>query len=133
MFTITQKFSFCYGHRLLGHSGKCRRLHGHTAIAEVLLHFNKLQVSGMAMDFFEIKAGLGAWIDTELDHQLLLHEKDPICDALEEEGEVFRKVPFHPTAENIAKAIFEAAKNLKLPVSAVTLWESDKSAATYSA
>jgi 6-pyruvoyltetrahydropterin/6-carboxytetrahydropterin synthase len=133
MFTITQKFSFCYGHRLLGHSGKCRRLHGHTAVAEVLLRFSALQDTGMAMDFFEIKAGLGAWIDAELDHQLLLHESDPICGVLEKEGEVFRKMPFHPTAENIAKAIFEAARRMELPVSAVTLWESDKSAATYSA
>lgn len=131
MYTITQKFSFCYGHRLLGHAGKCKRLHGHTAVAEVQLQFSKLQDSGMAMDFFEIKAGLGTWIDTELDHQLLLHEHDPICAALSKEGEVFRTVPFHPTAENIAKAIFDAARTLKLPVSAVTLWESDKSAATY--
>lgn len=131
MYTITQKFSFCYGHRLLGHPGKCKRLHGHTATAEVLFQFEGLQPSGMAMDFFEIKASLGTWIDSELDHQLLLHEKDPICDALEKEGEVFHKVSFHPTAENIAKAIFEAAHRMKLPVSAVTLWESDKSAATY--
>lgn len=131
MYTITQKFSFCYGHRLLGHPGKCKRLHGHTATAEVQFYFEGLQPSGMAMDFFEIKSKLGLWIDTELDHQLLLHEKDPVCEALDHEGEVYQKVPFHPTAENIAQAIYDAAKKLELPVSAVTLWESDKSAATY--
>lgn len=131
MYTITQKFSFCYGHRLLGHPGKCKRLHGHTATAEVQFYFAELQPSGMAMDFFEIKSKLGLWIDTELDHQLLLHEKDPVCEALDKEGEVYQKVPFHPTAENIAQAIYDAAKKMDLPVSAVTLWESDKSAATY--
>lgn len=130
MYTITQKFSFCYGHRLMGHSGKCRHVHGHTATAEVLLQFNALQDNGMAMDFFEIKSRLGVWIDTELDHKLLLHEKDPLCAVLEKEGELFHKVPFHPTAENIAQAIFDAAQKLGLPASNVTLWESDKSAAT---
>ncbi len=132
MFTLIQKFSFCYGHRLLGHPGKCKHLHGHTATAEVVLQFDTLQDTGMAMDFFEIKAGLGAWIDSELDHQLLLYDKDPICNALEKGGEVIRKIPFHPTAENIAKVIFEAAHRMKFPVSQVTVWESDKSAATFS-
>lgn len=130
MYTITQKFSFCYGHRLMGHPGKCRHVHGHTATAEVLLQFSALQDNGMAMDFFEIKSRLGVWIDAELDHRLLLHERDPLCAVLEAEGELFHKVPFHPTAENIAQAIYDAAKKMGLPVRSVTLWESDKSAAT---
>lgn len=132
MYTLTQKFTFCFGHRLLGHPGKCRRAHGHTATAEIVLHFDALQDNGMTLDFFEIKSRLGKWIDAELDHQMLLFEGDPLCAALEKQGEPFRKVPFHPTAENIAKAIFDAAYHMALPVHSVTLWESETSAATYS-
>lgn len=116
----------------MGHAGKCRRVHGHTATAEVILEFEALQPNGMAVDFLEIKSQLGIWIDSEFDHKLLLHETDPLCSVLETSGETFRKTPFHPTAESIAQAIFDAAHHMGFPVSAVTLWESDKSAATYS-
>lgn len=133
MYTITQKFTFCYGHRLMGHPGKCRHVHGHTSVAEVLFRFEVLQDSGMAMDFLEIKSLLGAWIDAELDHKLLLFNDDPLCRVLEKEGEPFRKLPFHPTAENIARVIFDAAIQMNLPVSQVTIWESDRSAAAYCA
>lgn len=132
MYTLTQKWSFCFGHRLLKHAGKCRNLHGHTATVEIELQFDALQESGMAMDFLEIKSRLGSWIDSELDHQLLLYEGDPLCASLTQSGESFRPVPFHPTAEGIAQAIFDAARTMDLPVRKVTLWESDKSAATYS-
>lgn len=132
MYTITQKFSFCYGHRLLGHPGKCRNLHGHTALAEVVLEYSALQDNGMAVDFFEIKAKLGAWIDRELDHQMLLAEQDPLCSVLSTAKERHHTLPCHPTAENIAQLIFNAARELQLPVVSVTLWESDRSAATYS-
>jgi 6-pyruvoyltetrahydropterin/6-carboxytetrahydropterin synthase len=129
-YTITQKFSFCYGHRLIGHPGKCRHVHGHTATVEVQFHFEALQDNGMAMDFFEIKAQLGAWINSELDHKLLLYEKDPLCKVFEKEGEQFRKLSYHPTAENLAQAVYDAAKKMNLPVIQAALWESDKSAAT---
>lgn len=132
MYTLTQRFTFCYGHRLLGHPGKCRRLHGHTATAEIVLQFDRLQDNGMALDFFEIKSRMGKWIDAELDHQMLLFDGDPLCAILEKQGEGFRRLSFHPTAENIAKAIFDAAQHMALPVHGITLWESETSAATYS-
>lgn len=131
MYTLTQKFQFCYGHRLQLHSGKCRNLHGHSATAEVALCYDKLQPSGMAIDFFEIKSKIGEWIDRELDHQMLLFGEDPICAELDRCKEPYRKLVAHPTAENIAHLIFNAAEEMGLPVISVTLWESEKSAATY--
>ncbi|PIR20707.1 MAG: 6-pyruvoyl tetrahydrobiopterin synthase [Deltaproteobacteria bacterium CG11_big_fil_rev_8_21_14_0_20_47_16] len=131
MYQLTQKFQFCYGHRLQHHPGKCRNLHGHTATAEIELHYDTLQSSGMAIDFFEIKSKIGEWIDRELDHQMLLFNKDPICIELDRAKEPHHPLPCHPTAENIARLIFEAAHAMKLPIASVTLWESDRSAATY--
>ena len=37
----------------------------------------------------------------------------------------------NPTAENIARLIYDTAKAKKLPVSSVTLWETPNSFATY--
>jgi 6-pyruvoyltetrahydropterin/6-carboxytetrahydropterin synthase len=37
----------------------------------------------------------------------------------------------NPTAENIAKLIYESARNLKLPVVSVKLWETDTSFVVY--
>lgn len=131
MYIIHQRFQFCYGHRLLHHAGKCKRLHGHSATAEIQLDYSELQKSGMAIDFFEVKSTLGTWIDAELDHRMLLAAEDPLCAELDRLGEPYRKLDMHPTAENIARLIYDKAHALNLPVTAVTVWESDKSAATY--
>ncbi len=37
MFRLTQEIDFCYGHRLLNYSGKCRHLHGHNGRAVIVL------------------------------------------------------------------------------------------------
>ena len=37
MFSVTREITFCYGHRLMGHGGKCRHLHGHTGRAVITL------------------------------------------------------------------------------------------------
>ena len=37
MYRISKQISFCYGHRLLEHAGKCRHLHGHNARAVITL------------------------------------------------------------------------------------------------
>ena len=36
MFQVTREIDFCYGHRLVGHGGACRHLHGHNARVEVV-------------------------------------------------------------------------------------------------
>ena len=37
MFRVSQNIEFCYGHRLLNYSGKCRHLHGHNGRAVIVL------------------------------------------------------------------------------------------------
>ena len=62
---------------------------------------------------------------------MLLHRDDPVIPELRRQGEPFVELDANPTAENIAKLIFDYAIGHGLPVVEVTLWESDNSFATY--
>lgn len=131
MFKVTKEIYFCYGHRLLNYAGKCRFLHGHNGKVEVQLTAQTLDARGMVRDFSEIKEILQSWIDQTLDHRMLLNEKDPLRPALEAAGEPVFPMNANPTAENIARLIYETAKGKGLPVTSVTLWETPNSFATY--
>src|SRR5438874_8972160 len=77
MFQVTRELRFCYGHRLLEYDGKCRHLHGHNGRAVITLQSASLDSLGMVMDFSKIKRIVGGWIDTHLDHRMILRKDDP--------------------------------------------------------
>ena len=131
MFRVTKEIDFCYGHRLLNYDGKCRHLHGHNGRAVITLESTGLDSLGMVMDFTAIKQILGKWIDDALDHRMLLHRDDPVIPELRRQGEPFVELDVNPTAENLAKMIFDYAVSHDLPVVEVTLWETENSFATY--
>lgn len=131
MYRVTKELAFCYGHRLLEYAGKCRHLHGHNGKAVVTLEAPALDRLGMVVDFGEVKRVLGRWIDDTLDHKMLLHHHDPLVPELRARGEAFVTLDANPTAEAIAKLIFDHAAAAGLPVVEVTLWETDTSFATY--
>ena len=60
---VTASIDFSYGHRLLGHRGRCRRLHGHNGRLEVEVAAGALDDLGMVVDFADIKRSVGAWVD----------------------------------------------------------------------
>lgn len=130
-FSVTRLIYFCYGHRLLNYSGKCRNLHGHNGLIEIALGSRSLNRLGMVVDFEEIKAKVQSWVDQELDHKLILNEKDPMIPDLRRHGQPFVALRGNPTAEAIAKLIFDYAKSKKLPVTSVRLWETRSSSASY--
>ena len=131
MFQVTQHIDFCYGHRLLNYSGKCRHLHGHNGRAVIVLEGSQLDECGILVDFAEIKESLRSWIDEHLDHRMILCERDPVLPFLRELNEPLHVIPENPTAENIAKLILENARTLEFPVVEVSLWETPNSYATY--
>jgi 6-pyruvoyltetrahydropterin/6-carboxytetrahydropterin synthase len=51
--------------------------------------------------------------------------------TFQQQGEPFFLVDVNPTAENIAKLIFDFTKSQGFPVVEVKLWETDDSCATY--
>jgi 6-pyruvoyltetrahydropterin/6-carboxytetrahydropterin synthase len=132
MFRIAREIAFCYGHRLLNYKGKCRHLHGHNARAVITLEGPKLDSRGMLLDFSDIKERLQRWIDENLDHNMLLSERDPILPLLREQGEQVYVMDCNPTAENIARLIFLKAREAGLPVVEVVLWETENCFAAYS-
>lgn len=132
MYRVTKELRFCYGHRLLNYQGRCRHLHGHNGRAVVTLEGPDLDARGLLTDFNEIKESLGRWIDERIDHRMVLHRDDPYCDILRANGEPFFELDCNPTAENLAKLLFKAAREFGFPVTQVDFWETDTSYATFS-
>lgn len=131
MYQITQEISFCYGHRLLHYAGKCGRLHGHNGVAQITLRAEALDAQGMVADFDAVEKVLRAFIDEAIDHRMLLHRDDPALPALRALGEPLCEVAFNPTAENIARMIFDRAAQAGFPVAEVRVVEVPGSTAAY--
>lgn len=131
MFRVTCQIDFCYGHRLLNYDGKCRFLHGHNGRAVISIASPELDHRSMVLDFTDIKHEVSGWIDQNLDHRMILCEDDPAVSVLQKLGEPMYLLPANPTAENIARLIFEAASERGFPIESVQLWETPRCFATY--
>ncbi len=132
MYKVTKEIHFCYGHRLLNYKGKCAHPHGHNGKIEIELESKALDKRGMVYDFGDIKEIIHKWVDKELDHRMILKKEDPLVKILKGLGEPYFEIDENPTAEAIAKLIFDYAKSKGLPISQVTFWETTSSCATYS-
>ncbi len=120
MFEIMVEDYFSAAHRLREYKGKCEELHGHNWKVEVSVEGRSLNPTGMVLDFKELKDKLKNVLQ-KLDHRYL-NEVAP-----------FDKI--NPTSENVACYIYgELKKNLNdagIKLSKVTVWEAEKSGATY--
>ena len=131
MFRVTREIDFCYGHRLLNYEGKCKYLHGHNGRAVITIESEDLDHRGMVLDFSDIKNVVSGWIDQQLDHRMILNQDDPAVDSLKKLGEPLYLIETNPTAETIAKLIFDFAAGQGFPVTEVKLWETPRCFATY--
>lgn len=125
---IFLEMTFDAGHRIVGHQGKCARLHGHTYRVEIRCA-GVVRDPGFVVDFGDIKDLVNRW-----DHRMLLWTSDPIVaigvgrDFIEEYG--ILEVGFNPTAENMANYLAERiADAFDLLEVSVTLWETPKASA----
>ena len=131
MFRVTREINFCYGHRLLDYDGKCKYLHGHNGRAVITIESATLDQRGMVRDFSDVKAVVQGWIDENLDHRMILSRNDPAVPALQQLCEPLYLIDVNPTAENIAKIIFDVALRHGFPVVETRLWETPHCYATY--
>jgi 6-pyruvoyltetrahydropterin/6-carboxytetrahydropterin synthase len=131
MYQVTREIDFCYGHRLLNYDGKCKYLHGHNGRAIITIESDQLDERGMVLDFSDIKRVVSSWIDNTLDHRMILNREDPVIDMLQEMGEPLYVIDSNPTAENIARLIYEFTVDHGFPVTSVQLWETPHCYATY--
>lgn len=126
---VMRKLEFDYAHRVLGHGGKCKHLHGHRGVAEVTVSAPVLDSLDMVVDFGIIKGSIGRWIDDNWDHNVILSPLDPLLPVLS--SAVNGRDPFVlpegiPTAENIALHLLRKARELlpsPLRVLRVRVWE----------
>ena len=107
MFIVKKRMEIAGAHRLnLNYESKCANLHGHNWIVTVWCKSQTLDANGMVMDFTHIKRQ----VQDKLDHKFL--------------NDV---VPFNPTAENIAKWVYNQIPNCYR----VSVQESEGNVATY--
>lgn len=147
MYKIKKTFHLAYGHRLLHYKGKCENLHGHNGLVEVTLESEELNSEKMVMDFTELGAKMKTWLDEHLDHRVILSAGDPLAAVLEREGQrcfltgrgagastgrgAGAITGENPTAEVLARLIFDAAEGLGLPVAEAAFWETPTAMASY--
>ena len=131
MYKVSKEIHFCYGHRLLNYDGKCAHPHGHNGKIVIDLESKTLDPRGMVFDFGDMKEIVQKWVDTELDHKMILKKEDPLVKTLKEMKEPYFLMDENPTAENLAKLIYEFAKSKKLPIKSVTFRETISSSAAY--
>lgn len=130
------------GHRVVGHEGKCRFLHGHN----YRVHFvceaenNELDGLGRVIDFGVVKSRLCMWLEETWDHKFIAYLNDPmIAKIVKDKDEVYESfvfVDFNPTAENMAEYLVNIVAPMQLAgtgirVTEVTIDETRKCSVTY--
>lgn len=133
MWTVVKQIPFSYSHRLIDHDGPCRSLHGHNGLAEIVCEGESLDAQGMVADFARIKAVMKGYIDEHLDHRLLLRRDDPLVAECARLGQAVFLFAENPTAEVMARHLYEVAAAKGLPVAEVRLHETATSIAAYRA
>jgi 6-pyruvoyltetrahydropterin/6-carboxytetrahydropterin synthase len=131
MYRVTESLEFCYGHRLLRYQGKCAHLHGHNGRVEIEIASPALDSQSMVADFSRIAQVVRLFIDQNLDHRMLLRRGDPLVEILRAQDEPVFVMESDPTAEAIARLIFDHVVAQGLEVSQVRLWETGTSVAAY--
>ncbi len=115
MWTISKEFQFCASHQLEGlYDGHpCMRHHGHNYKVIVEMKSPRLNEFGFVLDYREMTP-IKEFIDSALDHRNL--------------NDFWS---FQPSAENIAKELYRIFKPQFPLISAITVKETDKTAARY--
>ena len=108
MISCTRRLEFDAAHRILNHESKCKLLHGHRYAIEASFAAKSLDDLGRVIDFGIVREVLGAWIDEHFDHNTILsiHDKNLGEKISETTGQKIYYLNENPTAENIAKHLF---------------------------
>lgn len=140
MYNLEKEFKFEYAHRLMFHNGPCKNLHGHSARIKVDISANNLNDAGMIIDFGHL-GFINDYFDDNYDHTLILNEKDPLLDLLqnseESHGLKIKAFTGEPTSENFANVIAHdigsmlIEKHLDIIGLKITFWETVKNSASY--
>jgi len=119
MYELMVERDFSAAHQLQEAGGGCERLHGHTWHVRVSLVGERLEESGMLVDFREAKRKVDRWI-RKLDHHFL--------------NEILKGI--NPTTENITRYLYERISQelncQRFKVKKIRVWESKDYSVCYS-
>lgn len=115
LFSVTRYHDISCGHRVVGHEGKCRNLHGHNYRIHFHCRSKGLDSIGRVIDFSVIKSALCQWLEDNWDHRMLIYDEDPLLPSLLDLDETVVEVPFNPTAENMAWYLLQVVAPKQLP------------------
>lgn len=126
--TLIYEHTFAAAHRLHGHKGKCKNIHGHNYKATIELQNFEFDgwETDMVMDFYDVKKIVADVIDSNFDHKIILQHHDKHTDQTTSDMNIYW-MQNRPTTENLARRIFDLVNDaLPIPISciAVTLEES---------
>jgi 6-pyruvoyltetrahydropterin/6-carboxytetrahydropterin synthase len=122
MFEVSVEQTFAAGHALRNYKGACENVHGHNFKVRVTIEGERLDETGMLVDFLDVKKYMGDII-ARLDHRFL--------------NDV---APFdvkNPSAENIAEYFYDelrsglTANPVPVGIREVRVWETDIQSASY--
>ena len=132
MYSITKEFRFEAAHRLMLHKGACANIHGHSYRVEVVIEAPEVNENGMVRDFGDL-ALFKERIAAIYDHKILLNLEDPLARVLWSWNSECKMTTFPtaPTAENLAREMYEWLTIRFRGVRSVTVWETEKCSATY--
>lgn len=136
---ITKDFVISAAHRLLHHEGHCHHLHGHNWKISITIKAKPDKVTGMIVDFKELKRIIEDSILTLLDHTTILNTEDTsLVTLFTQAGEDFLRFPGEPTCENLSDWIAHVAQKIlrnrklhRLIVTKVVVEETPGSRATW--
>ena len=132
MYKIKIELKFRYGHRLSApYVGKCNNPHGEGGTAIFEFEQEELNESGMVEDFGTLKRTIKEWIDLYLDHAFLYKKGDDVGKYLKDRGFKALEMNVNPTAENIAKLIYDSIKLLFPNLKRVGIVESFEDSIAY--
>ena len=131
MYHVCKEIHFCYGHRLMNYDGPCMHPHGHNGKVEIHIKGEVLDQRHILFEFGDLKEVVKGWIDETIDHKMLLRRDDPLVRPLQELGEPVFLFDTNPTAEAIARLIYDHCVEKKLPIEEVKVWETESSFASY--
>jgi len=124
MFEVSVEQVFAAGHALRNYKGKCENIHGHNWRVRVVIEGERLDDTGLLVDFIDVKDLMGSVI-ARLDHQFL--------------NEVAPFDVTNPSAENIAEYFYQemrtglAGTPVPVKIREVKIWETDIQSATFRA
>ena len=144
--SITKWVEWDMGHRVPNHESKCCNPHGHRYRCEIevegdiIIELNSPE-QGMITDFGFLKAILLTCAHDPLDHGFMIWEGDGAMMEIASYSTAWKWiiVPYVPTAENIANALYVRIANSvkdkwgdKIKLARLTIWETPTSTATVS-